>query len=349
MQFGETTAFYLLLLIPVLWGLFVWSGRRKRRALEQLGDAELVEKLSSTVSPVRDRIKSILLLAAVFFLVLALARPQWGRKTEEVVRSGVDVFLAIDTSFSMDATDVVPSRIEKARRIASALMEELQGNRIGLIVFSGAGFVQCPLTLDYGAVRIFLDAISTGVVPSPGTSISSALESARRGFVSKESKYKVVILLTDGEQHEGDPMDAVEKAKDEGILIHTVGVGTPGGDPIPVLDARGQVTDYKRDESGQPVLSRLDEDTLGRIAIATGGKYFRASDRETEAEEIADLVKGMESKELASKLFTRYEERFYWPLGIAIAFLIADTIVSRRRRRKLVPLIERSLPEGGTP
>ena len=144
-------------------------------------------------------------------------------------------------------------------------------------------------------------------------------------------------------------MDAAEKAKEEGILIHTVGVGTPGGDPIPVLDARGKVTDYKRDEGGQPVLSRLDEDTLGRIAIATGGKYFRASDRETEVEEIADLVKEMEGKEIASKLFTRYEERFYWPLGIAIAFLIADTVVSRRRRRKLVPLIERSLPEGGTP
>ncbi len=334
MQFQDPSSFYLLFLIPLVGGLFLWSVRRKVKAAARLGDPGLIRKLSASTSPVQDRVKSALFLTSLFFFILALARPQWGQKTEEVVRSGVDIFLALDTSFSMDATDVVPSRMEKAQHIASVLMDELEGNRIGLIVFAGGAFVQCPLTLDYGAARIFLDAISTGVVPVPGTNLASALEAARQGFVAKESKYKVVILLTDGEQHEGEPLEAARSARDEGVLIHTVGVGTPGGDPIPIRDEDGEIIDYKRDENNQPVLSRLDEDMLGRIALATGGKYWRATDRESEVEEIAGLITEMEAKELASKLYTRYEERFYWPLGIAIGFLAAETVIPRRRRRK---------------
>jgi Ca-activated chloride channel family protein len=331
MQFANLSAFYLLWLVPLLGILFVWSGRRKRKAAAQFADLDLVAKLAPRVSPPLDRLKTALFLCAIFFLVLALARPQWGEKEEQVVRSGVDIFLAIDTSLSMAATDVVPSRMEKARHVASALIEELQGNRIGLIVFAGGAFVQCPLTLDYGAARIFLDAIETGIVPELGTNIARALEAARRGFVAKESKYKVVILLTDGEQHEGDPTTVADKARDEGVVIHAVGVGTPGGDPIPIRNSQGEVVDYKRDQAGQPVLSRLDEETLSRVAMATDGKYFRATDQEGEVEEIADLVNAMEGKELQSKLFTQYEERFYWPLGIAILFLAGESAVPRRR------------------
>lgn len=335
MQFAAPSALYLLLLVPALVLLFLWTGRRRKRIAARFGDLALVERLAASASPLRDRVKSTLFLAAIFFLVLALARPQWGQRTEEVVRSGVDVFIALDTSFSMDAPDVAPSRLDKARHIATSLMERLEGNRVGLIVFAGAAFVQCPLTLDYGAAKIYLDAVATGVVPQAGTNIASALEAARRGFVARESKYKVMVLLTDGEQHEGDPQQAAQKAREEGILVHTVGVGTPGGEPIPVRDERGQVIDYKKDEAGQPVLSRLDEETLSRIALATGGKYFRASDREAEVEEIARLIQDMETKELTSKLFTRYEERFYWPLGIALALLVAESLIPRRRRLKL--------------
>ena len=334
MQFANLSALHLLWLVPALGALFVWSGRRKRRAIAVFGDAGLVSKLSQAVSPVLDRLKGGLALAGIFFLVLAIARPQWGEKTEEVVRSGVDIFIALDTSLSMAATDVVPSRMEKARHLTAALTERLQGNRVGLIVFAGAAFVQCPLTLDDGAVRIFLDAVGTGVVPEAGTNVASAIDAARRGFVSKESKYKVVILLTDGEQHEGDPADMARKAQEEGVVIHAVGVGTAAGDPIPIRNSKGEITDYKRDAAGQPVLSRLDEESLGRVALATGGKYFRATDRESEIDEIDELIASMESKELKSQLFTRYEERFYWPLGFAIVFLIADTAIPRGRRRK---------------
>lgn len=334
MQFATPSAFYGLLLLPALVFFLVWAGRRKGKAAQRLAEPTLLQRLSLGVSRRRDRWKAALLFAGVFFLVLAIARPQWGQGTDEVVARGVDVFLVLDTSFSMDATDIAPSRMERARYIASALIDRLQGNRIGLIVFSGSAFVQCPLTLDYGAAKIFLDTVGTGVVPEPGTDILGALEAASRGFVARESKFKVVVLLTDGEETEGSAVGVAEKAREEGIVIHTVGVGTPGGEPIPVRNESGDVTDYIRDDSGQPVLSRLGEETLSRIALETGGKYFRISDQDREIEEIAGLVAGMEGDELESQLFRRFQERYYWPLSLALLFLLAEALVPRERRAR---------------
>ncbi len=334
MQFAAPDAFYWLLLLPGLLGFLLWSGRRRVRAAERLGEPGLIGKLSLGVSRSRDRWKAALLLAGVFFLVLAIARPQWGQGTDEVSARGVDVFLVLDTSFSMDATDVPPSRMERARYIASALIDRLRGNRLGLIVFAGSAFVQCPLTMDYGAAKIFLDTVGTGVVPEPGTDILQALEAASRGFVARDSKFKVVVLLTDGEETEGSSVSVAQKAREEGIVIHTIGVGTPGGEPIPVRNENGEVTDYIRDESGQPVLSRLGEETLSRIALETGGKYFRISERDQEIEEIATLVSGMEGEELESQLFRRFQERYYWPLGLALSFLLAEALVPREKRAR---------------
>ncbi len=334
MQFATPSAFYGLLLLPALVVLLVWSGRRRWKAAERLAEPSLLGRLSLGVSRGRDRWKASLLLVGVFFLVLAIARPQWGQGTDQVVARGVDVFLVLDTSFSMDATDVAPSRMERARYIASALIDRLQGNRIGLIVFSGNAFVQCPLTLDYGAAKIFLDTVGTGVVPEPGTNILQALEAASRGFVARDSKFKVVVLLTDGEETEGSVLRVAAKAKEDGIVIHTIGVGTPGGEPIPVRNENGDVTDYIRDDSGQPVLSRLGEETLSRIALETGGKYFRISEQDQEIDEIAGLVAGMEGEELQSQLFRRFQERYYWPLGFALLFLLAEALVPRERRAR---------------
>jgi Ca-activated chloride channel family protein len=334
MQFAAPDAFYGLLLLPLLLGFLLWTARRRARAVERLGEPGLIGRLSLGVSRSRDRWKASLVLAAVFFLVLAIARPQWGQGTDEVSARGVDVFLVLDTSFSMDATDVAPSRMERARYIASALIEKLRGNRVGLIVFSGTAFVQCPLTLDYGAAKIFLDTVGTGVVPEPGTDILQALEAASRGFVARDSKYKVVVLLTDGEETEGSAVGVAQKARGEGIVIHTVGIGTPGGEPIPMRNENGEVTDYIRDDSGQPVLSRLAEDTLSKIAFETGGEYFRISERDQEIEEIAGLISGMEDEELESQLFRRYQERYYWPLGFALSFLLAEALVPREKKAR---------------
>ena len=332
MQFATPDAFYLWLLLPALAWFLVWTNKRRRQAVEKLGDVALLDRLSLRVSATRDRVKPALVGAALFFLVLALARPQWGRGEQEVFARGVDVFLVLDTSFSMDATDVAPSRMERARYIASQLMSRLQGNRLGLVVFSGTSFVQCPLTLDYGAARIFLDTVATGIVSEPGTNIVQAIEAAKRGFVSRNFIHRVIVLLTDGEQQSGDVLAVAEEARQDGIVIHAVGVGTPGGEPIPVLNERGEVSDYVRDAEGQPVLSRLDEKTLSELALRTGGDYFRVSERDEEIEGITALVMGMEGEDLESQLFTRYRERYYWALAIAIAFLLADTLLPRERR-----------------
>jgi Ca-activated chloride channel family protein len=341
MQFAAPQALYGLLLLPVLFAFFLWSGRRRRKAAESLGEPGLIEKLSLGVSRGRDRGKTALFLTGLLFLVLAMARPQWGHGMDEVRARGVDVFLVLDTSFSMDATDVPPSRMERARYIASALIDRLRGNRIGLIVFSGTAFVQCPLTVDYGAAKIFLDTVTTGVVPEPGTDILQALEAASRAFVARDSRFKFVVLLTDGEETEGSVLRVADKARDEGIVIHAVGVGTPRGEPIPLRNDTGGVTDYIRDESGQPVLSRLAEDTLSKIALATGGRYFRISERDDEIEEIAALIMGTEGDELESQLFRRFQERFYWPLGFALLFLLAEALIPRERS----PQPERSASE----
>jgi Ca-activated chloride channel family protein len=333
MQFQTPDAFWLLLLLPALASLVWWSVRRKRKKAAALGDPELIERLSLGVSPLKERVKLLLLAASVFFLVLAIARPQWGRGEQEVFARGVDVFLVLDTSFSMDAPDVAPSRMERARYVASQLMDRLQGNRLGLVVFSGTAFVQCPLTLDYGAARIFLDTVTTGIVPEPGTDIVRAIEAAKQGFVARDSQYKVVVLLTDGEQQTGDVIAVAEEARDEGIVIHAVGVGTPGGEPIPILDEQGEVTDYVRDDEGQPVLSRLDEQTLTELAVTTGGKYFRVSGRDEEIGSLATLIMSMEGEELESQLLTRYQERYYWPLALSLVLLVVDTLLGRERRQ----------------
>ncbi len=333
MQFAEPEALYLWLLLPLLLVFYRWSATRKARAIERLGEAALIDRLSLRTSQRRERTKLVLFASGLFFLILALARPQWGRGEQEFFANGVDVFLILDTSFSMDATDVAPSRMERARYIASQLMDRLQGNRIGVIAFSGTAFVQCPLTLDYGAARIFLDTVATGIVPDPGTNIEQALEAARRGFVARNSRYKVVILLTDGEQQQGGDAAAIgDKAREDGIVIHTVGVGTPGGEPIPVRDDKGEVTDYVRGDDGQPVLSRLDERMLGTLSLTTGGEYVRVSERDTEIETLSTRILEMEGEELSSQLFTRYQERFYWPLGIAVLLLVADAFVGREKR-----------------
>ena len=188
------------------------------------------------------------------------------------------------------------------------------------------------MTLDYGAARIFLDIVATGIVPEPGTNIVQAIEAAKRGFVSRNSTHRVIVLLTDGEQQSGDVLAVAEEARQDGIVIHAVGVGTPGGEPIPVRNERGEVSDYVRDAAGQPVLSRLDEETLSELALLTGGEYFRVSGKDEEIEAIATRVMDMEGADLESQLFTRYRERYYWALTLAILFLLADTLLPRQRR-----------------
>ena len=330
MSFGAPIYFHLLWLLPLLIAFYVWAFRRKRRALSIFGNPELMGKMTATTSRTRQVWKTILALCGVLFFTLAVVRPQFGTKLEIARRSGVDIMIVLDTSLSMLAEDIKPNRLERAKQEIRSFIDRLAGDRIGLVAFSGVSFVQCPLTLDYGAAKIFLDVIDTDLIPVPGTAIGEAIRTATKGFNVQERKHKAIILLTDGEDHMSDPVEAAKRAADEGVRVYTIGLGTRAGELIPVRDERGGV-DYKKNRQGDPVKSRLDEATLEKIALMTGGKYYRSTVGEMELDKIYEEISTMEKRELRSRKFTRYEERFQYPLFLAIVVFALEALLSDRR------------------
>src|SRR5437867_817953 len=331
MHIAEAQYLYLFWLMPVLC-LFFWRAfRERRRALRCFAEDHLVPSLISGISLGKQVLKVILFLLFVVFVLLALIRPQWGTKLETVKRMGVDIMVALDTSLSMETQDVVPSRLEKAKHEVKALIDILQGDRVGLVVFAGTSMVNCPLTVDQNAVKLFLDIVDTQVIPRPGTDIGEAIRLASQSFGEKERRHKVLILVTDGENLEGDPISAAEEAKKAAVLIFALGVGTGAGEPIPLRDEKGNVTGYKKDESGSVVVSRLDEITLEKVSSITGGKYYRATAGEEELQKIYDSISQMDKKEFQSKVYLTYVDRFQIPLGIALFFILLESLVSDRK------------------
>ena len=334
LEFANRHYFYLLLLVPLLVGFYVLVFKWKSRALARFGNLDLVQKLSRSTSRGRQVLKAALLIAGVFFMVVALARPRVGTKLEEIRRKGVDIFVALDVSLSMQAEDIKPSRLEKAKHEIDAFIDVLEGDRIGLIAFAGEAFVQCPLTLDYGAARTFLDIMNPGLIPEPGTNLADAIAKATKNFESQERKYKVLVLITDGEDHVGDPVAEAEAAAKEGVVIYTVGIGSPQGVPIPVYDERGVQTGFKKDRNGEVILTKLDAFTLEKIALTAGGKYYQSSTGETRLKDIYEEIAKMEEKELGSMKFSQYEDQFQWLLFFAIFVLVVEPIITERRRTK---------------
>ena len=332
MHFARADYLNFLWAAPVFAAFLFWSLRRRRRRLERFISASLAPKLTEEFSRRNAALRSLLLLGFVMFAILALARPQWGTKLETVRRHGVDIIAALDTSYSMNTEDVAPNRLAKAKSEIRALLGELRGDRIGIVDFAGSAVIECPLTLDYGAASLFLDAASTDVVPDPGTSLAAAIETATSAFIAKERKYKVLILFTDGEDLEGQVDSAVEKAKDGGVIIYAVGIGTTQGKPIPIRDAKGDIVEYKKDPSGQVVVSCLDERSLAEIATRTGGRYFRATTSGGEMDALYGDVSQLEKKELESRLYQNYEDRFQYPLALAFLCLAGEAWLSERRK-----------------
>jgi Ca-activated chloride channel family protein len=332
MHFVRSEYLNLLWALPILGAFFWWSFRRRRRRLQVFISRTLIGRLASEFSS-RKAVARILLLTGFFaFGILTLARPQWGMRLDTVRRQGVDVIAALDTSYSMNAEDVAPNRLEKARREIRGLIARLKGDRIGLVVFAGTAVVECPLTLDYGAATLFLDVANTEIIPEPGTSLAAAVQTATSAFIAKEIKYKVLVIFTDGEDLEGQVQAAVEKARNAGVIIYTVGIGSPEGKPIPVRDQKGDIVEYRKDPDGQVVISRLDERSLAEIASETGGRYFRATTSESELDQIYDEVSRMEKKQLESRLYQNFEDQFQYPLALAVSCLAAEALISERRK-----------------
>jgi Ca-activated chloride channel family protein len=333
-RFAFPRVVYLLGIVPVLILFFVYAFRQKRKAMELFGRIDLVEKLTRSVSRKRQIWKVVLIVCSFFLLVLSLARPQLGTKLRTVKREGQDIVIVLDVSFSMLAEDIKPNRLEKAKHEIGSLIDKLEGDRVGLIAFAGKAFVQCPLTLDYGAAKMFLDIMRPDLIPIPGTAIGEAIGKAIDSFVEKERKHKVLILITDGEDHIGKPLDLAKVASKEGIVIYCVGIGSSKGVPIPMIDEKGNHVGFKKDRHGEVVITKLDELTLEKIALETGGKYYRASPGEVELDKIYEDISKMDKKALASQQFAQYEDRFQGLLGFALFLLILEIFIPERRRMK---------------
>lgn len=318
MRFGEPHYFHLLWLIPLMTVIFLWTRRKKIKLMEQFCDSLMIPHLARPDLWKIQRNKAALMILGISFMVLALAQPQWGFEWEDLKQEGVDIIIAVDVSNSMLAGDIKPNRLERAKRKIADLIKMLDGDRIGLVAFAGASFLQCPLTLDYSAAEIFLDSIDTDLIPVPGTAIGQAIRTAIKAFSQTEQKSKALILLTDGEDHEGKALQAAKEAKEQGIIIFTIGIGQEMGAPMPsLISGKG----FKKDKSGEVVISRLNETILQKIALETGGSYVRSVTGDMDLNKIyrTDIKEKIEKKELKTTRRKLWQDRFQWFIFLALA------------------------------
>lgn len=333
MKLAQPTFVYLLIIGVPLSIVFFWVVfKLKEKAKRRFGNLDLIDKLSSFYSPAKQRLKVFVLMLALFFLLFSLARPQFGTKLTMLKRKGVDIIIALDTSLSMLAEDMKPNRLEKAKREVAGLIDRMRGDRVGLVAFAGASFVQCPLTLDHSAAKMFLEIIDTDLIPRPGTAIGDAILKSIRAFEQTERKFKVLVLITDGEDHQSNPVEAAQVASKEGIRIYTIGIGSVQGEPIPLRDRKGRMVGFKKYKD-EVVVSKLDEMALQKIALETGGKYYHATAGEMELDKIYDEISRMEKKELEGKLLTQYEDRYQYFLIFSLIFLTIEFFISERKSK----------------
>ena len=328
-RFEHTYFLWALVVLPVLVGFFVFAWRLRIKALERFGGAEVVRRMAPDLSRYKHFVKFGLLLVAALLLVVSLANPQWGSKRQPVKRKGIDLFIALDISQSMMAEDISPSRLERAKRFGQRLVDKLASNNIGVILFACNAFPVAPLTSDYYFAKLALSTASPDQAGEQGTSLSSAIDLAERSFDPENETHKAIIILTDGEDHDGRAAAQAETAYENGTLIYTVGVGSTGGSFVPV-ELRGR-SDYLRDEGGNPVRSRLDPSTLEEVARAGGGAYFSLEkNADGLAEALQERIDAIEKREYEQRFFTDYESYFQIFIGIAFLLLLIEFLLSYR-------------------
>ena len=335
MVLARPTYLYLLALVPVAAIAYAFAARRRKIDARRLGDPALIARLGNSVSVPSRRWKMALCLLALTAQVIALARPRWGTELQVDSRRGVQVMAVLDVSASMLAEDVKPSRLARAKLLLEEFMDELGGSQLGLVLFAGAAFVQAPLTADLNTVRGLLRAAGPDSVSRAGTALDEAVRVALGGFREDIETHRVMLLLTDGEAHEGDPLTAARAAAAAGVTIHAVGFGTTQGEPIPIRDANGALLSYKTDARGDTVLSRLNETLLQEMAGATGGRFFRAAAANDAVSAIRDAIGALEGGELQARPEILGVERFPWFAGLALLALTAEFLLPDRTTRRL--------------
>ena len=331
-RFANSEYLYFLLLIPLLMIIFVISRQIRKSAIKKYGNVSLLAQLMPDVSDGRPIVKFVVLLLALTGIVFGLARPQFGSKLKEVKRKGIELVIALDVSNSMMAEDIQPNRLERAKQAISKLVEKLQDDKIGLIVFAGDAYTQVPITTDYASAKLFLSAISTEIVPKQGTAIGSAIDLGMNSFTPDMEASKVLIVITDGENHEDDAVEMAKNAAKKGIIVNTIGVGLPKGAPIPVYSSTGQKV-FRKDNDGNTIISKLDESMLQKISAAGGGVYIRSANTRLGLNALFDEINKMEKQEFEAMIYSEYDERFQYLIGMALFFLLLEFMILERKNK----------------
>jgi Ca-activated chloride channel homolog len=333
-RFGNIDLLWLFILIPVFIIIYKLVKIWKKKSINSFGDKNMIMQLIPEYSSIKSGLKFFLFCFAIILLIAGIANPQIGSKLEEVKREGVDIIIALDVSNSMLAEDLSPNRLERAKRAISQLIDKLHSDRIGIIVFGGQAYVQLPVTTDYAAAKLFLNTINTDIIPTQGTAIGAAIDLAMESFDFNNASGKAIIIITDGENHEDDAIASAEKANEKQVTVHTIGMGSSQGVPIPVYK-NGKQTDYKKDKDGNTVVTKLNEIMLQQIAASGGGMYIRASNSNAGLNDIYSGLNKLKKAEYGTKVFTDYEDRFQYFIFPALLLLLLELIISERKSKWL--------------
>ena len=331
LRYDNIDFLYFLALIPLIAiGLYFYN-RWQKKSIEKFGDENLVTELMQNHSKARKNIKNTLFIFSIAFLIIGISNPQIGTKMEEVKREGVDLMIAIDLSHSMMAQDIKPNRLERAKQAISRLIDKLEGDRIGLVVFAGEAYVQLPITTDYSAAKLFLSTVNTSIIPTQGTKIGNAIDLCVKSFDQENNQNKAIIIITDGENHDDEAISSAKIAQEQNIYIHTLGMGLTKGGPIPFYNKYGSTSEFRKDREGNIIITKLNETILKEIAQAGMGTYIRANNSKSGLSVLFDEINKMEKKEIGTMIFTNYKDRFQIFIGISLILLILNLIILQRK------------------
>ena len=333
-QFAHIEYLYGLLVLPLLGIVFLIALRARRKAIKEFGDVDLVKGLTPEASRVKPWLKFVIIETALMLILIGMAGPQFGTKLKEVKHEGIELVIALDVSNSMLAEDITPNRLENAKRAISKLVDRLHNDKIALIVFAGDAFVQLPMTSDYSAVKMFLSTITPRLVSNQGTAIGSAIDLGMKSFTPGDESNKALIIITDGENHEGNAVEMSENANDQGVVVHTIGMGLSKGAPLPVYNKFRQ-KDYRTDKEGNVVISKLNETMLKKIAVSGGGKYIRANNTKTGLNALFSELNNLDKVEMDTKVYSEYEEQFQFFIGFALLLLFIEFFILYKKNKHL--------------
>jgi len=333
-RFANPEYLYLLLVIPAFAIIFWLARRGRRRAIRKFGNPELLAGLMPNVSNGRPVVKFWIWMLALAFMIVGIARPQFGSKLKTVKRKGIEIMIALDVSNSMLAQDIKPDRLDRAKRAIAKLTDRLNQDKIGLIVFAGQAYIQLPITTDYASAKLFLNSVNTNMVPVQGTAIGAAINLAARSFSPNFEGNKTIIVITDGENHEDNPVAAAKAAYEKGITVNTIGMGLPEGAPIPVTLPNGE-QGYRKDKQGNTIITKLDQKMLTEIANAGGGTYIRANNAQVGLNTLFDELNKLQKAEIESRVYSDYEDQYGYFLIMALALILIDFLVLDRKNRWL--------------